>query len=93
VEITTRQIGILDVGKSVADMLREWTGRKGCFRGMMLEFTKASRSKHSRMEVHYIDRPEPSWMVTMQPVNLLEALESTWDRQVNGTHKPQRPAG
>jgi len=80
VEVSTRQNGLVEVSKSVAELLREWAARKCGFRGMVLQLEKATKSKHSRMEVKYVDRDPPSWASELEPINVLEALESTWDR-------------
>jgi len=81
VEISTRQNGLMEVSKSVAELLRDWSARNGGFRGMVLQVEKASKSKHSRMEVRFLDRNPPSWASEVQAVDILEALENTWSRQ------------
>jgi hypothetical protein len=80
VEISTHQNGVVEVSKSVAELLREWAARKCGFRGMVLQLEKATKSKHSRMEVKYIDRDAPVWASEVEAVDVLEALEATWER-------------
>lgn len=81
VEISTRQNGLVEVSKSVAELLRDWSGRNGGFRGMMLQLEKSTKSKHSRMDVKFLDRNPPVWVSELQSVDVLEALENTWNRQ------------
>jgi len=80
VELTTRQVGVIEVSKSVAELIRSWEARNGSLRGMVLEFQKVSRSKQSRMDVGYIAECWPSWCVTVAPLDLRDVLSNTWGR-------------
>jgi hypothetical protein len=80
VETSTRQNGLMEVSKSVAELLRSWSARNLGFRGMVLQFEKVTSSKNSRMDVKYVDREPPVWASEVEAVDVLEALESTWER-------------
>jgi hypothetical protein len=80
VETSTHQNGVIEVSQSVVELLRSWTARTGKLRGMMIELTKATKAKQSRMVVRYLDSSPPGWASQVQPIDVLEALEATWDR-------------
>jgi hypothetical protein len=80
VDVSTHQLGVIELSQSVADLVRAFSDRHGVMRGMVLDFTKAARSKHSRMEVSYIDQVAPGWCTTMEGLDLREVLGSTWER-------------
>jgi len=80
VEPTSRQLGVIEFSKPVAELLRDWSRRNGGFRGMMVEFTKATKSKHSRMEVKYIDAVATPFCLAVEPYDLGEVMRLTWER-------------
>jgi len=76
----TRQIGVIELSKPVAELLRDWSNRNGGFRGMTIEFSKASKSKHSRMEVRFCDVPPSPFAMSQEPYDLGEVMRLTWER-------------
>jgi hypothetical protein len=74
-EIYTEQIGLLEIGRSVALELRALTEAEGKFRGLVLEWTKATKSPQSRMEVCRLDlKPSSKWGL-MHPPDLAKCRE------------------
>jgi len=79
-EVSTRRVGLLEVGRSNGLLIRSWMGRNGGFRGMVLELTKHSHSKGSRTEVVYVDREEPPWYLALEVPDVKRALLMTWKK-------------
>lgn len=80
IEISTRRIGLVEVGKSVGQLIRDWTDRCGGLRGMWVEAYKHTASKNSRMEVRYIDNPLPNGILDQEGPDCKEALVATWQK-------------
>lgn len=78
-EVTTRRTGLLEVGRSVACQIQDWIPRHGSFRGMVLEFTRHSYSRQSRMEVTYCDVITPPWIEDIACPDVRAALITTWE--------------
>jgi hypothetical protein len=81
VELSSKQIGVLEMSKTVAELLRSWSSRNGGLHGMVIELQRATRSKHSRMECSYLDELPPGWALAMEGLDLKEVLSRTWERQ------------
>lgn len=81
VDVRSKQVGVLELSKGVADVLRGWADQNGGLHGMLVEFSKASKSKHSRMEVDWVRESAPSWAFCLPGLDLKEVLSRTWDRQ------------
>ncbi len=79
-EISTHRVGMMEVGRSVGDLIRDWVGRHGGLQGMVLEFSKHSHSKQSRTEVKYIDREESPWYRQAPVPDVKAALRLTWKK-------------
>jgi hypothetical protein len=84
VEVATRTVGVIEMGKSNALLVRSWAGRNGGLRGMTLELSKSSSHKQSRMELLYIDRPAAPWISGLKAPDLAAALHRTWERMGSG---------
>jgi hypothetical protein len=80
VEVSSKRIGLLEVGKSVGDMIRDWVGRRGQLRGMWLELSKHSFSKQSRMECAYVEKEAPVFTRSLQSPDVKGALRATWEK-------------
>lgn len=80
VEPSTKRLGVIELSESVARLIREWAIPNEGARGLIVEFGKASKSKHSRLEVSLIREVPPSWCLSMQPLDLHEVLARTWER-------------
>lgn len=80
VELTSRRIGVLEMSESVAHLIREWAVAQSGARGLIVEFGKVSKSKHSRLEVNLIREHAPGWALAMEPLDLHEVLARTWER-------------
>ena len=80
VELSSRQLGVLEVSSSVAELLKQWSLSAGGLRGLIVEIEKASRSKHSRMEASWVHETPPAWVMAMAPLDLKEVLARTWER-------------
>jgi len=81
VEVTTRKVGVIEVGESIALTLKDLCSRNGGLRGMIVECMKATKSKHSRMEMVPVHEAPPAWALALAPLDLREVLEKTWQRQ------------
>lgn len=84
VEPTTRTVGVVEVGKSVAQLMRSWADRVGGLRWMQVEFQKVSAAKQSRMEVQLVSENPPHWSKALECPDLAQALFRTWERQGGG---------
>jgi len=80
VEMSTRQVGVFEFGPSISILIKQWASGMGYLKGMILEVTRASKSKHSRMEVHLIREPPAAWAMSIEGLPLEEVLERTWER-------------
>jgi hypothetical protein len=81
VDLSTHQIGVLEFGQSVAELVKKWATGFGYLRGMTIEISRATKSKHSRMEVAMIREPPLPWVLSTEGLDLKEVLERTWERQ------------
>ena len=77
-ELSTRRVGLLEMGRSNGLAVRDWCGRNGGLKGMVLEFYKHSKASTSRTEVSYIDRLPPPWVYAMPVPEVRKALVNTW---------------
>jgi len=79
-EVSSRRVGLLEVGKTVALQIRDWVPRNGGLRGMVLELGKYTTSKQSRMEVAFVERSEGPWWHSLEAPDVRRALRSTWEK-------------
>lgn len=79
-EVTGHRSGLLEVGRENGLMIRSWIPKRGEFRGMVLEFSKHSKSVTSRTDVQYIEREEPPWYLALEVPNVKRALAVTWKK-------------
>jgi len=77
-DVSTKRVGLLEVGREVGQLIRSWIPRRGGFRGMVLEFSKHSHSRVSRTEVLYIDQELPPWYLAVEVPDVKKALLMTW---------------
>jgi hypothetical protein len=83
VELTTRRVGVLELGVNPAKMIEQWAASNGGLRGVCFELTRASKSKNSRLEISVVREYPGDWIDDVQGVNLGECMTRTFDR-VNG---------
>lgn len=81
VEVTTKQLGVIEMSKSVALAVKDFASSNGGLHGLLVEFVKSARSKHSRMECMFLNEHAPGWAFAMQGLDLAEVLARTWERQ------------
>jgi hypothetical protein len=79
-EVSTRRVGLLEVGRSNGLLIRSWIGRNAGFKGMVLELTKHSQARGSRTDVQFVDREEPPWYLALECPNVKRALLMTWKK-------------
>jgi hypothetical protein len=79
-EVSTRRVGLLEVGRENGLLIRSWIGRHGSFKGMVIELTKHSQSRGSRTKIEYIDGEEPPWWAALDPPDVKRALLMTWKK-------------
>lgn len=87
-EPETRQVGLIEVGRTVGLEIRDLAKRHGQLRGMGIELTRFSYSKQSRMEVEYVDRDFGNWWGILPVPDCRRALEATWKRAGKGLEEP-----
>jgi len=80
VDVSTHQIGVFEFGQSVSLLIKQWSSGLGFLKGMILEVTRASKSKHSRMEVGLVKTAPMAWCMALEGLPLEEVLERTWER-------------
>ena len=80
VDLSTRQIGVFEFGASISMLIKQWSSGLGYLKGMMIEVTRATKSKHSRMEVKLIKEHPMAWMMALEGLPLEDVLERTWER-------------
>jgi hypothetical protein len=80
VEPSTRRLGVIELSESVVRLIKDWAIPNEGSRGLIIELTKVSRSKHSRHEVQLIREHPPAWCMALEPLDLHEVLSRTWDR-------------
>lgn len=77
-EVSTRRVGILEIGRGIGLQVRDWIERHETLRGMQLELQKHSLSRQSRTEVLYIDGEVAPWWRTLPIPDVKRALLLTW---------------
>jgi hypothetical protein len=76
----THKIGLMEVGKSIANQLRDAALSRGEFRGMVIELSKYSYAKNSRMELTVLWNIEPTGIDAIEVPDIPEALRATWEK-------------
>jgi hypothetical protein len=90
-EVSSRQIGMLEVGSAPMLHIRDRALARGGLRGMILDVSRPARSKHGRLEVSVFEESPPSWSVTTEALDLRMVLERTWAREVGTEPKAVSP--
>lgn len=80
VDLSTRQIGVLEVGSGPGEVLRHHCEIGGGLRGTVLALGRASRKKNSRLVVEIVREVAPSWTTDLACLDIQGALFSTWSR-------------
>jgi hypothetical protein len=80
VEVSTRRVGIFEVGRAVGLQVRDMAAASSSFRGLWFEFGKESNSKQSRMTVQLVDKSPGNWWHELPVPDLKKALAATWDK-------------
>lgn len=80
VELTTRVVGVVEVGAQIGRELADRAAGSRSLRGMIVDLSKSERSKHCPIDMCIIDEPTPAWVMSIEPLNLREVLEETWSR-------------
>lgn len=79
-ETSTHRSGLLEVGNTVALELRDLDVRHQGLRGMVVEISKHSFSRQSRMELRYIEREEEQWWKEIDFPDIKTALYLGWQK-------------
>ena len=80
VEVTTRRVGILEVGRSNGMLIRDWVAARGEMTGQVVELEKHSHARTSRTEVRRVDKEVGPWIYQVQVPDLRKALILTWQK-------------
>lgn len=87
-EVSTRRVGLLEVGRGVGLQLRDWAAACGRLRGLWLELTKQTSAKQSRMEVSLVQKDPGDWYLGLGIPDIQKALYATWGKA--GMEIPQQ---
>jgi len=79
-EMKTRRPGLMEFGRTNGRLIRDWIGRSGQLRGMILEVSKHGRSMQSRTELAYVEHVCPPWYLGIPVPDVQLALYLTWHR-------------
>lgn len=95
-DVSTRRVGILEVGRTIALEIRDLSTGRRPLRGMTIEFSRHSHSKQSRMEVQYVDIETPEWTTRLEVPDPKAAIVATWQKAKvpipEGFNQTQKPA-
>jgi len=80
-ERSLHRVGLWEMGATVARDLRDLAIRRGELRGSVVEISKHSLSKHSRMEIRLVDQTEGPWWMEIDIPDIRRALYLTWQGQ------------
>ena len=73
--------GLMELGRSPGEQIRDWVARHGGLRGMVLVFGRYSMSRQSRIEVEYCDEEAPGWLADVVAPDIREILRVTWEKE------------
>lgn len=79
-DVSTKRVGILDVGRGNGLLIRDWVGSRGEMCGLVLELEKHSHSMRSRTEVRRVEKEVGPWIRQIEVPDLRTALILTWDK-------------
>lgn len=82
VELTSRRLGVLELGTAPMMHIRDRALSRGALRGMVIEVSRAGRSKHGRLDISVMEETAPSWATTMEGLDCSVVLDRTWSREV-----------
>jgi len=80
-EVTTRRVGVLELGTGPGYLLRDRALGNGGLRGTVFEVARSGRSKHCRLEIRFVDQHAGAGLLALEPLDLEEVIEGTWRRQ------------
>jgi hypothetical protein len=92
VEITTRQPGLIELGKTNGLLIRDWGGCDGYPTWVAFEVYRPGRAKQSRLDVRRLEQSCLPWAMRVPMPDPVAALEATWEKLTNGVHTHQRAA-
>lgn len=79
-ECSSHRPGLMEVGQTVARELRDLAVRHDGMPGMVVEFTKYSLAKNSRMEIRLVEREESPWWREIDVPDIKLALRLQWEK-------------
>lgn len=79
-DVTTKRVGILEVGRANGLLIRDWAQSRGAMKGVVIELAKHSHARTSRTEVRLVDKEPGPWIHMLQVPDLKRALILTWDK-------------
>lgn len=105
VELFTRRVGLLELGRSNGLLVQDWSYRSGGLRGMTLRLSKHSKSAQSRCVLEYVEEEPPGYVAKLVAPDPSLALYLTWHKagfampedfriaQINRLSSGGRPVG
>lgn len=79
------KIGILEVGRPAALMIRELAQGRGRLRGLAIQLEREGVSKHSRIEVAVFEGIVPKPFESFPALDVPRVLELTWATALSGS--------
>lgn len=79
-EVSSKRVGLIEFGKSNGQLIRDWSGRAGCLRGLRVVVRKHSKNPQSRTEVQYIEESPGNWYLSLIAPDPALALYLTWNK-------------
>ena len=90
-EVSTHRVGLLEVGHTVAMDLRDLAVRCDGMRGMIVELSKHSFSRNSRMELRLVERVEGPWWREIEEPDRRLALHLCFEKGGHDLPEFSRP--
>ena len=78
VRIRDGKVGILELGRPAALVVRDLSQARGRIKGLAIELFRASESKHSRIDIRGFQGIVPKPFLNFQPLDVFRVLEVTW---------------
>jgi hypothetical protein len=78
--LKTRRVGLIELGKSNGQLVRDWIARAGQLRGMVLDVSKHGKSMQSRTELEFVEHVCPPWYLSVPVPDCHLALYLTWHK-------------
>jgi len=90
VEVSGHRPGLIELGKTNAQQIRDWGGQDGYPAFTAFEVWRPGRAKQSRLEVRRTDSNALPWAMRVGMPDPLRALKLTWEKSSLDAHTSRR---